>query len=321
MASPLSQLLKQPPPPLPDAGIAADPVKDVGLATFMADVIEASRAKIVVVDFWAPWCGPCKQLGPALEKLVRSYKGAVTLAKIDIDKNPEIAQQMQIQSIPAVFAFFQGRPIDGFMGALPEAQLKSWLERLIKATGEVSADGPVGGLDAALKQADEYMASGDTATAQAVYADILDQEPAHAVAYAGLLRCFIAQGDVAQAKRMLESAPAEIVKDKAFEPVRTALELAEQAGQAGKSGGVAELSAKVAQNPSDYQARFDLALAHYAQGQKEQAVDQLLEIVRRDRKWNEDAARKQLVKFFEAFGPVDPVTISARKRLSSILFA
>jgi putative thioredoxin len=300
----------------------ADPVKDVGLSTFMADVIDASKMHIVVVDFWAPWCGPCKQLGPTIEKVVRSYNGAVTLAKIDIDQNQQIAQQMQIQSIPAVFAFFQGQPIDGFMGALPEAQIKSWLDRLIKSTGAtgVPAGEPdlAADLASAMKQAEEYFASGDVTTAQAVYADVLDQDPKHAGAYAGLMRCLIALGDTAEAKRMLETAPPEMAKDKSFDPIRTTLELAEQAG---KTGASADLATKVAGNPADHQARYDLALAYYAEGKREQAVDELLEIVRRSRSWNEDAARKQLVKFFEAFGPTDPLTIASRKRLSSILFS
>ena len=312
MMSSLSPLIQQTLPPED----AADPVKEVSLANFMAEVIEASKDKIVVVDFWAPWCGPCKQLGPALEKVVRSYKGAVRMAKIDIDKNPEIAQQMRIQSIPAVFAFFRGQPIDGFMGAQPEAQLKSWLERLVKATGANPGEAP--GLEVALGQAADFLAKGDVATAQSIYADILDMEPANAAAYGGLLRCLIALGDMDRAKKMLGTAPPEIAKDKALDAARAAIELAEQAG-AGSS--TAELEAKLVQNPADHQARFDLALAHYAAGQKEQAVDQLLELVRRDRAWNEQAARKQLVKLFEAFGPTDPLTIAARKRLSSILFA
>ncbi len=294
-----------------------DPVKDVGLATFMADVIEASKQAIIVVDFWAPWCGPCKQLGPALEKVVRSYKGAVRLAKIDIDQNPEIAQQMGVQSIPAVFAFYQTRPIDGFAGALPESQIKSWIEKLIKMTGvPVSPD--AGGLDAALQQAAECLLAKDVPTAQAIYTDILDMEPANAAAYAGLLRCLMAMGDTAGARAMLDTAPADIAKHKDLIPVRTALELAEQSG---KTGSVAELQAKVEKDAADHQSRFDLAMAHYAAGSREEAVDQLLEIVRRNRGWNEDAARKQLVKFFEAFGPMDPLTVSSRKRLSSILFA
>ena len=313
----LSPLPRQPDAP----NNVADPVKDVELATFMADVIDASKDHLVVVDFWAPWCGPCKQLTPLLEKAVRAHKGAVRLAKIDIDKNPQIAQQMGVQSVPAVFAFFHGQPVDGFMGALPEAQIKSWLERLLKATasaGGIAPDDSAGGLDVALKQADESLAGGDAVVAQSIYADILDQEPTHAAAYAGLLRSLIALGDMDRAKQMLASAPAEIAKDKALDSVRTSIELAAQAAQ---SGSAAELEAKLKQNPADHQVRFDLAMAHYAAGQKEQAVDQLLEIVRRARTWNEDAARKQLVKLFEAFGPTDPLTLSARKRLSSILFS
>jgi putative thioredoxin len=308
--SPLSPLARAEVPP------ADDPVKNVTLATFMAEVIEASNERLVVADFWAPWCGPCKQLGPLLEKAVRAHKGAVRLAKIDIDQNPQIAQQMRIQSIPAVFAFFRGQPVDGFMGAMPEAQIKNWLDRLVKATG--AAGGAAAGLDAALRQAEEFLVTGDAAAAQSVYADILDRDPAHAAAYAGLLRALVALGDTARAKQMLDNAPPEIAKDKALDSVRTAIELA---GQAAQSGSASELEAKLAQNPADHQARFDLAMAHYAAGQKERAVEQLLELVRRARNWNEDAARKQLVKLFEAFGPTDPLTISARKRLSSILFA
>jgi putative thioredoxin len=298
---------------------AADPVQDVGLADFVPAVVEASKDHIVVVDFWATWCGPCKQLGPILEKVVRAHKGAVRLAKIDIDKNPQIAQQMGVQSIPAVFAFFRGQPVDGFMGALPEAQINAWLDRLMKAAGAQSSAAPdAGGLEIALKQAADFLAGGEAAKAQSIYADILDMDPANAAAYAGLLRSLIALGDAKRAQQMLDNAPPEISKDKALESVRTALELA---GQAAQSGSAVELEAKLAKNPADHQARFDLALAHYAAGQKEQSVDQLLEIVRRARNWNEDAARKQLVKLFEAFGPADPLTISARKRLSSILFS
>jgi putative thioredoxin len=299
------------PPPSGDA------IKDVSLSTFMADVIEASKQQLVIVDFWATWCGPCKQLTPVLEKLVRAAKGAVRLAKIDIDRNPQIAQQMGVQSVPAVFAFFQGRPVDGFMGALPEAQVKQWIDKLLLATGAAAGDAGAG-LETALKQAADFLAAKDIQTAQAIYADILDMEPTNAAAYAGLLRCLLALGDTAQAKQMLAKAPAEMVKDKAFDPVRAALELAEQAGQGGDA---AELEAKLAKDPADPQARFDLALALYAAGKREDAVDHLLEIVRRNRAWNEDGARKQLVKFFEAFGPADPLTIAARKRLSSIMFS
>ncbi|MDD5585940.1 MAG: thioredoxin [Alphaproteobacteria bacterium] len=285
----------------------------------MADVIDASRQKLVIVDFWAPWCGPCKQLGPILEKVVRANAESVSLAKIDIDRNPEIAQQMRVQSIPAVFAFFQGQPVDGFMGALPEPQIKAWVEKLLKAIGSALPQNAAAEIESALKQAAEFLANGDAATAQAVYADILADHQDNAAAYAGVLRCFLAQGEVERARKMLNDAPPEMAKDKAFDSVRTALELADQAQKA--SGSTAELQATVQKNPDDHQARFDLALAHYAAGQKEEAVDALLEIVRRDRKWNDEAARKQLVKLLETFGPTDPLTIAARKRLSSILFS
>lgn len=299
-----------------DAAAAAEAVPEVDLANFVAEVIEGSREHIVVVDFYTPRSPQSKQFSPVLEKAVRATKGVMRLVKTNIDNSPEIAQQLRIQSVPAVFAFFRGQPVDGFMGAVPEAQIKSWLERLIKAVG---AEVPgAGGLETALAQAAEFLAKGDTPTAQSIYTDILDMEPANAVAYAGLLRCFIALGDVVQAKQMLEKAPPEIAKDKALDAVRTAIELAEQAG---KSGSAAELEAKLAANPADHEARFDLALAHYAAGQKEQAIEQLLELVRRNRAWNDGAARKQLVKLFEAFGPTDPLTIASRKRLSSILFA
>ena len=295
-----------------------DPVKDVTLATFMADVIEASRTQPVIVDFWATWCGPCKQLTPVLEKLVRAAKGAVRLAKIDIDRNPEIAQQMGVQSVPAVFAFIQGRPVDGFMGALPESQIKTWIDRILKAAGGAAGTGD-DGLTTALQQAADFLATGDIATAQSIYADIVAEVPTNIPAYAGFLRCLLAQNNTADAQQMLDDAPADMVKDKAFAPIRTALDLAKQASAAG--GATAELQAKLQTDPADHPARFDLALAHYAKGDREQAVDELLEIVRRNRAWNDEAARKQLVKFFEAFGPTDPLTLSARKRLSSILFA
>jgi putative thioredoxin len=298
------------------AATMPDPIKDVGMATFMADVIEASKQHLVLVDFWATWCGPCKQLGPVLEKVVRAQNGAVTLAKVDIDRNPQIAQQMGVQSVPAVFAFFQGRPVDGFAGALPESEIKAWLDKLVAATGKDAAPGA--GLDAALKQAAEFLAANDAVTAQSIYADILDAAPSNAEAYAGMLRCLLALGEKDRAMQMLAGAPPDIAKNKVLDPIRTAFELA---GQAEKSGDAAALKAKLDQDPSNHQTRFDLAMASYAVGQKEEAVDHLLEIVRRQRNWNEDAARKQLVKLFEAFGPMDPLTISARKRLSSILFS
>lgn len=305
-----------PVPPAP----ADDLVRDVDLKNFVAEVIEASRTQLVVVDFWATWCGPCKQLTPLLEKIVRGYKGALRLAKIDIDRNPEIAQQMGIQSVPAVFAFFQGRPVDGFMGALPEAQVKAWIERLIKALGD-ALPMPEDVYDAAsaLKQAEEFIAANNLAMAQAVYEDVLDAEPGNAEAYAGILRCLLLEQKLDEAKAKLAAAPADIARHKALDAARAAIELAEQSS--GAAGALGELEAKLAKNPADHQTRYDLAAACYAAGRKEEAVDHLLEIVRQDRKWNDEAARKQLVKYFEALGAMDPLTVAARKRLSSILFA
>jgi putative thioredoxin len=301
---------------------AVDSVKDVDLANFVADVIEASKEAVVLVDFWATWCGPCKQLTPMLEKIARESKGAIRLAKVDIDKNQPIAQQMGVQSVPSVFAFYQGRPIDGFAGALPESQIKAWLDPIMKQAS-VGAKDDKPDLGLAFDQAREYRDAKDFVTARAVYLDILDMEPGNAPAYAGVIRCAIEEGDIAKARQMIDAAPPEIAKDKALLPERAALELAEQAARVGQGGATttAELEAKLVANPADHQARFDLALAFYAAGKREEAVDQLLEIVRLARTWNEDAARKQLVKFFEAFGVMDPLTISARKRLSSHLFS
>lgn len=291
-------------------------MRDVSLENFMADVIDASRAQLVIVNFWSARSPASKQFIAVLEKVVRSYGGALSLAKVDVDQNPQIAQQMGVQSVPAVFAFFQGRPLDGFVGGLPEAQVKSWIDRLVKAAGAPASAS--NGFDEALKHAADSLAAGDAATAHAIYADILDAEPTHTEATVGILRTLMALGEKTGAKEFFAQLPAEMTKDKAFDSIRTAMELAEQAGDGAELGA---LQAKIDQNPDDHQTRFDLAMAHYAAGQREPAVDALLEIVKRARSWNEDAARKQLVKFFEAFGVTDPLTIAARKRLSAILFA
>ncbi|QCO02910.1 thioredoxin family protein [Azospirillum argentinense] len=300
------------------APAAGDLIKDSSDRAFMADVIEASQSVPVIVDFWAPWCGPCKQLGPILEKTVLAAKGKVRLVKIDTDKDPMIASQLRVQSIPAVYAFFQGRPVDGFMGALPESQVKAFVEKLLKLAGAAGGgEGDI--LEEALAQAKEALEAGDTQTASEIYGEILQADPENlnAVAYAGLVRCLIVNDELARAKQMLDKVPEQIAKDKEIAAVRSALEVAEQAANAGP---IPELTEKVARNEDDHEARFDLALALFAAGKREAAVDELLELVRRDRAWNDEAARKQLVKFFEAFGPTDPLTVQSRRRLSSILF-
>lgn len=291
----------------------ADLIKDSDVTTFMADVIDASREVPVIVDFWAPWCGPCKQLGPLLEKAVKEANGAVRLVKINIDENPEIAQQMRIQSIPAVFAFKGGRPVDGFVGALPESQIKAFLKRL----GGPAAAQP-SPIDMALEEARAALDAGDVGTASALYSQVLAREPGNAVAAAGLAKGYLAAGDAAKAKQLLDGLPAEAQKHADVAAARAALELASQAKGAGD---VAKLMERLAANPKDHDARLELATALFAAGQVEQAIDQLLDLFKRDRKWNDEAARKQLVKFFEVLGATNPNTVSGRKRLSSLMFA
>ena len=295
-----------------------DMIKEGSDRTFMVDVMEASRAGPVIAYFWATWCGTCKQLGPALERHVLATKGAIKLVKIDIDRNPAIAGQLRIQAAPAVYAFFQGRPVDGFAGPLPESQLKAFIDRLIKATGAGAGAGD--GIEEALAEATQFLDQGDTTTASEIYNEILTHEPGHSGAHAGLIRCQIAAKDLKRARQLLELLPEGLRgdKDKAVVAARTALEVAEQ-GQS--VGPVRELRAKVTLNPDDHQARFDLALALFNAGERAASVEELLELVRRNRDWNEQQARKQLVKFFEVIGPSDPLTLSSRRRLSSMLFS
>ena len=294
------------------AATTADTViKDTTTQTFVKDVIEESRKQPVLVDFWAPWCGPCKQLTPVLEKVVRAAKGKLKLVKMNIDEHPSIPGQMGIQSIPAVIAFVNGQPADGFLGALPESQVTAFSERLTK--GRVSAE------DKDLLQAAESaLAEGNAAGAAELFARILADDPTNVPALAGLVRCYVATGALEQAKQTLAMIPEGKRSETAVAAARAALELAEQASALGP---IAELEQKVAANPLDHQARFDLALAHNAKGRRKEAVDHLIEIARRDRKWNDDGARKQLVQLFDAWGPTDEATIDGRKRLSSILFA
>jgi putative thioredoxin len=289
----------------------ASVVKDTTTQTFVKDVIEESKRQPVLVDFWAEWCGPCKQLGPVLEKVVKAAKGKVKLVKMDIDKHPSIPGQLGIQSIPAVFAFVNGQPIDGFMGALPESQVQAFIERVTKDR--------IGGeeLDV-LKAANDAFAAGDAEGAAELYAQVLAQEPTSIAALAGLARAYVATGAIEEAKQTLALVPEAKRSDTAVAAARAALEVAEQAKSVGP---LTELEQKVAANPLDHQARFDLAVALNGAGRRQEAVDNLLDIVKRDRKWNEDGARKQLVQFFEAWGPTDEATINGRKKLSSILFS
>jgi putative thioredoxin len=290
---------------------AADAVFDTTTQTFMKDVIEESRRQPVLVDFWAQWCGPCKQLTPILEKAVRAAKGKVKLAKMDIDKHPEIPGQMGIQSIPAVIAFVNGQPADGFMGALPESQITAFLERLLKDR--------IGGEEKdLLKAADDALTANDFTTAADLYAQVLAADNANVAALAGLARCYVGTGSIDQAKKTLALVPDAKRRDAAVAAAQAAIDLAEQAKSVGP---VSDLEAKVAADPANHQARFDLAVALNAAGKREAAADHLIEIVKRDRKWNDDGARKQLVQFFEAWGPADEATVSGRRRLSSILFS
>jgi putative thioredoxin len=297
-----------------DGATAATPesaVKDTTTQTFVKDVLEESKRQPVLVDFWAEWCGPCKQLAPVLEKVVRAAKGKVKLVKMDIDKHPSIPGQLGIQSIPAVFAFVNGQPVDGFLGALPESQVTAFIERITKDR--------IGGEEKdALKAADTALADGDAAGAADLYAQVLAQDSGNVAALAGLARAYLQTGAVEQAKQTLALVPEAKRNDAAVAAARAALDLTEQAKSVGP---VSELEQKVAANPLDHQARFDLAVALNSKGRRQEAVDHLLEIVKRDRKWNDDGARKQLVQFFEAWGPTDEATVAGRKRLSSILFS
>jgi putative thioredoxin len=288
-------------------------VKESGLKTFAADVLQASLEVPVIVDFWAPWCGPCKTLTPVLEKLVAEAKGAVRLVKVNIDENPEIAQQLRIQSIPTVYAFKNGQPVDGFMGAIPESQLRSFIAGLV---GDEA--GAAGGLEDALAMAAEVLKAGDVGEAAQIYGQILQEDPGNPKAVAGLANVYLHTGDLERARTTLGLVRPDSAGDDAVRAVEAELQLREKAASAGDT---APLRTRLEANPVDHQARYDLALALDAKGDREGALEQLLEIVRRDRKWNEEAARKHLVTLFDAMGPSDPRTIAARRRLSSLLFS
>jgi putative thioredoxin len=288
-----------------------DLVKDGSDQGFMADVIEASREQPVIVDFWAPWCGPCKTLGPPLEKAVRGAGGAVKLVKINIDENPGVAGQLGVRSIPAVYAFDQGRPVDGFMGAVPESQIKLFVDRLAGAASEED-------LEALLAAAAESISLGDAGGAAQSYAAALQIDPENAKAIAGMARIYLQTGEPDQARAILDMAPPEKQNDADIAGVRAALDLAASAENAGDAG---ELERKVAANPTDFQARYELAEALSARGDLEGASDHLLEIIAKNREWNEGAARAQLLKIFDAAGPTSDVTKQGRRKLSAILFS
>ena len=299
----------------PGAAPGGAPIKDSDTANFKADVIDASMEVPVIVDFWATWCGPCKQLGPTLEKVVNAARGAVRLVKVDVDANPELSAQLRIQSIPTVFAFHQGRPVDAFQGALPESQVKSWIDQLVRRFGSAVAS-PV---EEALEAADEAMQAGDVGSAAALFGQVLAREADNVKALTGLARCHLQNGRPQEARALLDGLSEDLAKNSEIQSVRSAVELAETGTAA--AGQLGELQAKVEANSNDLQARYDLAVALFGAGQAEQSIDALLDIIRRDKNWNDQAARKELLKVFDSLGLTNPLTVDARRRLSSILFS
>ncbi|MEQ8823910.1 MAG: thioredoxin [Filomicrobium sp.] len=289
----------------------ADVIKDADTNSFAADVIEASNDALIIVDFWAPWCGPCKQLTPLLEKVVTSYRGKVRLVKINADENQALLQQLRIQSLPTIYAFKDGRPLDGFMGALPESQLREFVDRLVSETGGM-------GIADVLETGREALEAGDLQGAAEVFAAVLQEDQQNVEALAGLAQCYLKSGDTARAEQTIDLVPPNSRNNANVQSVLASLAFAKKADNAAPTD---DLASKVEANPGDHQARYDLAVALAANGDKESALDHLLEIVRADRQWNEEAARKQLVELFDAWGAKDPATIQGRKKLATILFA
>jgi putative thioredoxin len=288
----------------------SDLVKDTTTKTFREDVLTESIKQPVLVDFWAPWCGPCKQLQPIIEKVVKAAGGKVKLVKMNIDENPEIPGQLGIQSIPAVIAFQRGQPVDGFMGALPESQVKGFIERLVGPLGP-------GAVEELIAQAQDAQAQGDAASAAALYVGVLEQEPDNLAALAGLARLELDAGNVEGARGVLAQVPEAKHNDPAIASIIAAIELVEKSAALGDT---AELEARVAQNPNDHQARFDLAMALAAKDRRDDAVDTLIDIIKRDRTWDDDGARRQLLQFFDAWGPMDDSSVAGRRKLSAVLF-
>lgn len=295
--------------PAPSSGGGSD-IQDVGTATFMVDVVEESMHRPVIVDFWAPWCGPCKTIGPVLEKLVKNAGGLLKLAKVNVDENQEIAAQMRVQSIPAVFAFSQGKPVDGFTGAVPESQIKAFIEKLLG-----DAKPPI---EAALEQAKTALDAGDGQTASDIYRQVQAHDPENMEALGGVIRSAMAMGDLAAAQEIVESLDEAYKKKPEIASAISAMELA---GLGDSGADLSVFEAALSANENDHQARYDLASGLCAKGRNQEAVDHLLELIRRDRKWNDEAGRAQLLKVFEALGSGDPVVVDGRKRLSSILFS
>ncbi len=299
----------------PSSSVPDAPTPDLDTQGFINEVLNGSSSVPIIVDFWAPWCGPCKQLAPVLEKIVKAYKGKVRLVKVNIDENKQLAAQMRVQSIPAVYAFFGGRPIDGFMGVQPESAIKTFIDKLLHATGAEGGSS----IDAALKQADDFFAQGDIDTAHEIYAAVLENDPENATAYAGMIKIALSANHLDEAEAMFSELPSKMASHKDISAVRAQFDLLKQSTVSSQHDS-SQLAKQVEENPDDQQARFDYAMALFAQNQHEQAMDVLIDSIKRNREWNDEAARKQMLKFFEAWGVMHPMTVLGRRKLSAILF-